>query len=226
MIELRRTERTFMVGDAPVHALRPTDLTIDDGDYLAVMGPSGSGKTTLLNILGLLDRPDKGRYRFDGDETTELNEERKALVRRDRIGFVFQAFHLIARLSAAQNVELPLMLAGIAPDERKRRVDAILHTVGLTSRAHHRPDQLSGGQRQRVAIARATVMNPALILADEPTGNLDQASGNEVIEALERLNRDGITLVMVTHDVQVAERARRRIRMVDGAVVADTREPG
>lgn len=221
MIELAGVERIFQVGDERVHALRGVDLTLADGDYAAVMGPSGSGKSTLLNILGLLDRPDAGRYRLDGVETTDLPEERRARLRRERIGFVFQAFHLIPRLSAFENVELPLVLAGVSPRERRERVARALETIGLTPRAGHRPDQLSGGQRQRVAIARATVMEPGLILADEPTGNLDRASGEDVIASLEGLNQKGLTLVVVTHDPALGERAHRRIRMDDGAVLAD-----
>ena len=219
MIVLRGIRRSFQVGDQVVHALRDVELTLTDGDYAAVMGPSGSGKSTLLNILGLLDRPDAGSYTLDGTETTTLPEERRARLRRERIGFVFQAFHLIARLTAAENVELPLMLAGQPIRERRRRVAAALETMGLTPRANHRPDQLSGGQRQRVAIARATVTHPRLILADEPTGNLDRASGEDVIAALEALNAQGLTLVVVTHDQALGARARRRIRMDDGAIV-------
>ena len=221
MIALRGIERHFKVGDTEVHALRALDLDISAGDYVAVMGPSGSGKTTLLNVLGLLDRPDAGSYRLQGRETTALDEEGRARLRRDHIGFVFQAFHLIPRLSAADNVALPLVLAGVAPAERRRRVDAILATLGLAGRAHHRPDQLSGGQRQRVAIARATITEPALILADEPTGNLDRQAGGEVMDTLEALNRQGITLVVVTHDPQLGARAGRRIQMVDGEIVRD-----
>jgi putative ABC transport system ATP-binding protein len=221
VIELAGIERTFQVGDQAVQALRAVNLRLDDGDYAAVMGPSGSGKSTLLNILGLLDRPDAGSYRLDGLETAQLPEERRARLRRERIGFVFQAFHLIPRLTALENVELPLVLAGIAPRERRARVGQALQAVGLTPRADHRPDQLSGGQRQRVAIARATVMRPGLILADEPTGNLDRASGEDVIAALERLNQRGLTLIVVTHDPVLGDRARRRIRMDDGAVLAD-----
>ena len=221
MIELAGLQRTFQVGDQPVHALRDLSLTLAAGEYVAVMGPSGSGKTTLLNILGLLDRPDAGSYRLAGVETTTLDEEARAKLRRERIGFVFQSFHLIPRLTAFENVELPLILAGLAPRERRPRVATMLEAVGLTPRAHHRPDQLSGGQRQRVAIARATVMEPSLILADEPTGNLDHASGEEVIRTLERLNDRGLTLIVVTHDPAISGRARRRIRMEDGAVVDD-----
>ena len=222
MIEIAGVSRTFQVGGQPVHALRAIDLNFADGEYAAIMGPSGSGKSTLLHILGLLDRPDSGHYRLDGLETTEIDEERRAQLRRDRIGFVFQSFHLIPRLSAAENVELPLVLAGLAPAQRRERVTRILAAVGLADRAHHRPDQLSGGQRQRVAIARATIMAPSLILADEPTGNLDRASGREVMETLEALNAHGLTLLIVTHDAELGARAQRRIRMDDGAILPET----
>lgn len=221
MIVLAGIERHFLVGDQTVAALHGIDLSLTEGEYAAVMGPSGSGKSTLLNILGLLDRPDAGTYRLGGLETTGLGEERRAALRRQRIGFIFQSFHLIPRLSAAENVELPLTLAGMAPRERKERVAEVLASMGLSARARHRPDQLSGGQRQRVAIARATVTAPDLILADEPTGNLDRASGEEVIRALEALNARGLTLILVTHDPQIGARARRRIRMDDGAIVED-----
>ena len=221
MIVLAGIQRRFLVGDQVVAALRGIDLDLAAGEYVAVMGPSGSGKSTLLNILGLLDRPDAGTYALAGIETTTLSEERRASLRRDRIGFIFQSFHLIPRLTAAENVELPLTLAGVAPRERRERVGQTLDALGLTPRAHHRPDQLSGGQRQRVAIARATIMAPSLILADEPTGNLDRASGEEVIRALEGLNARGLTLILVTHDPQLGGRARRRIRMDDGAIAED-----
>ncbi len=226
MIELQGISRTFQVGDQPVHALRAIDLTFKNGEYAAIMGPSGSGKSTLLNILGLLDRPDAGRYRLGDLETTTLAEEQRARLRRDHIGFVFQSFHLVPRLSAAENVELPLVLAGVAPKERRQRVGDILAAVGLTERAHHRPDQLSGGQRQRVAIARATIMQPGLILADEPTGNLDRTSGEEVINTLEALNEAGLTLLVVTHDPAIGDRAKRRVRMDDGDIVEDSDAAG
>jgi putative ABC transport system ATP-binding protein len=219
VIELEAIERCFHVGEADVHALRQVDLTLADGDYAAIMGPSGSGKSTLLNILGLLDRPDAGRYRLDGVETTVLGDEERARLRRERIGFVFQAFHLVPRLTAFENVELPLILSGMAPRRRRERVDAALAAMSLTPRAGHRPDQLSGGQRQRVAIARATVTEPGLILADEPTGNLDRASGDDVVGALEALNTKGLTLVVVTHDPALGKRARRGIHMDDGALL-------
>jgi putative ABC transport system ATP-binding protein len=222
MIRLVGITRTFPVGGQPVHALRDIHLTFQGGEHTAIMGPSGSGKSTLLNIMGLLDRPNAGTYQLDGVETTILGEERRALLRREQIGFVFQSFHLVPRLSASENVELPLVLAGTPPRERRERVASILQVLGLSDRAHHRPDQLSGGQRQRVAIARATVMEPRLILADEPTGNLDRASGQDVLRTLESLNARGLTLLVVTHDPQIGGRARRRIRMEDGAIVEDS----
>ncbi|MCB1789917.1 MAG: ABC transporter ATP-binding protein [Gammaproteobacteria bacterium] len=223
MIVLDAIERDFTVGDEVVHALDQVSLELAAGDYVSVMGPSGSGKSTLLNVLGLLDRPNSGSYRLEGVETTTLNEEKRAALRREHIGFVFQAFHLVPRLTAADNVALPMLLGGIAPKERERRVAEVLESLGLSDRARHRPDQLSGGQRQRVAIARAIVMRPALLLADEPTGNLDQHSGGEVIDLIEELNAGGITLVVVTHDQAIGQRATRRIRMVDGRVDSDTR---
>ena len=223
MIELDRIERDFLVGDETVHALNQVSLRLPAGDYVSVMGPSGSGKSTLLNVLGLLDRPNSGSYRLEAMETTELPEERRAALRRSHIGFVFQAFHLVPRLSAADNVGLPMLLAGIEPRRRSARVREVLDSLGLSDRRHHRPDQLSGGQRQRVAIGRAIVMQPHLLLADEPTGNLDQHAGNEVIKLLEQLNASGITLVVVTHDPEIGRRARRRVRMVDGEIESDIR---
>ena len=223
MIELTGIERDFAVGDETVHALSQVSLSLPDGDYASVMGPSGSGKSTLLNVLGLLDRPNAGSYRLDGVETTDLPEERRAALRRNHIGFVFQAFHLVPRLSAADNIGLPLVLAGVSPDARKDRVHEVLDSLDLLDRAHHRPDQLSGGQRQRVAIGRAIVMRPGVLLADEPTGNLDQHAGGEVVGLLERLNGAGITLIVVTHDPAIGRRARRRIRMVDGRIESDER---
>jgi putative ABC transport system ATP-binding protein len=221
MIELRRIERTFQVGGEPVHALRDINLCVNQGQYISIMGPSGSGKSTLLNILGLLDRPDQGSYRLESADTTTLDDDAQAAVRRHKIGFIFQFFHLVPRLTAAENIALPMVLAGVATDRRKQRVETAIQRFGLTERAGHRPDQLSGGQRQRVAIARATIMEPAIILADEPTGNLDRASGSDVIETIEALNRDGLTVVMVTHDPDMGRRAQRQIRMVDGAIISD-----
>ena len=223
MIELESIDRIFQVGDEEVHALKDVTLTFEKGEYVSIMGPSGSGKSTLLNILGLLDRPTDGIYRLDSIDTTDMSDNQQADVRRHKVGFVFQSFHLISRLTAAENVALPLTLSGMSPGERNERVREALDLVDLEDRADHRPDQLSGGQRQRVAIARATIMHPTILLADEPTGNLDQASGEIVIEVLENLNRQGIILIVVTHDPDIGERARRRIRMVDGRISEDKR---
>ncbi len=225
MIRLDRIERVFNVGGQQVHALHEVNLEVGRGDYLSIMGPSGSGKSTLLNIIGLLDRPDRGRYLFEDREVTALSDDQQAQVRRERIGFVFQFFHLVPRLTAAENIELPLVLAGMPPAERRAKVAATLKAYGLTERAHHRPEELSGGQRQRVAIGRATVIEPSLLLADEPTGNLDRASGHEVVDILEELNQHGITLIVVTHDPELGHRARRRLRMVDGVMAEDTGSP-
>lgn len=222
---MQGVHRIFQVGDQEVHALNDIELTIEPGEHLSLMGPSGSGKSTLLNLLGLLDKPSAGIYRLNGQDTTTLSDDQQAAIRSANIGFVFQFFHLVPRLTAAENVELPMMLAGIAPLERHQRVDQALAHMGLSDRAHHRPDQLSGGQRQRVAIARATIMRPAVMLADEPTGNLDSTSGGEVVEILEQLNSEGITLIVVTHDPNIGERARRQLRMVDGRIERDIR-PG
>ena len=213
------------MGDQSVVALDHIDLTLAPGDYLSVMGPSGSGKSTLLNILGLLDRPDSGSYRLAERETADMREVERAQMRSDYIGFVFQAYHLVPRLSARENIELPLMLAGMPPRERRALVDAAMERLQLADRAGHLPKQLSGGQRQRVAIARAIVRKPALLLADEPTGNLDTHSGGEVIRLLEELNEDGITLCLVTHDAALGARARRRITMVDGSIATSQEEP-
>jgi putative ABC transport system ATP-binding protein len=222
VIRLENIERIFAVGDERVHALRHVHLTVAAGEYLSIMGPSGSGKSTLLNIIGLLDRPDKGVYHLEDRDTTDLSDRQQAELRRHRIGFIFQFFHLIPRLTAAENVELPMTLAGVESGERKQRVAAALERLGLADRARHRPDQLSGGQRQRVAIARATIMQPALVLADEPTGNLDRTSGQEVISTIEALNAQGMTVIMVTHDPELGQRTRRQVRMLDGLVVEDS----
>lgn len=220
MIRLQGIQRNFQVGGETVHALRDIDISIGQGEYVAIMGPSGSGKSTLLNIIGLLDRPDRGTYHLGDVDTTDLTDTRQADLRRNRIGFVFQFFHLVPRLTAFENVELPMILAGRDAASRKKKVRTALESFGLGDRMGHRPDQLSGGQRQRVAIARATIMSPRIILADEPTGNLDQASGHEVIRILEELNREDITLVMVTHDPQLGNRAGRKITMRDGGIVS------
>ncbi len=222
MIQLAGIERIFQVGDETVHALSNVNLTVPQGEFVAIMGPSGSGKSTLLNIVGLLDRPDKGVYSLEDLNTTELTDDQQASVRCHKIGFVFQFFHLVPRLTSAENVELPMILAAVDPGERKSRVRAALSSLGLRDRAKHRPDQLSGGQRQRVAIARATIMQPDIILADEPTGNLDRTSGIEVIQILEDLNNKGMTLIMVTHDPDLGKRASRRVQLVDGKISSDT----
>jgi putative ABC transport system ATP-binding protein len=222
-IQLAGIERVFHLGDSEVHALRNLNLSISAGEYVAVMGPSGSGKSTLLNLLGLLDRPNTGLYRLEGRDVTTLSPDEQARVRSERIGFVFQSFHLVPRLTAAENIALPMVLAGLAPAQRSARVKQALQDYGLVNRADHRPDELSGGQRQRVAIARATIMQPAMILADEPTGNLDRATGEEVIRLLESLNAQGVTLIMVTHDSALGARARRQLLMEDGAVKQDNR---
>lgn len=221
MIQFRHAHRLFTVGDQVVRALDDIDLDIMAGEYVAIIGPSGSGKSTLLNAIGLLDKLTEGSYLLEGTDVTHLSDNELARTRREKIGFVFQFFHLVPRLTAAQNVELPLTLSDVEPDERRERVREVLQAYGLSDRAHHRPNQLSGGQRQRVAIARATVTRPQVILADEPTGNLDRASGRDVVGILEDLNRTGITLLVVTHDPELSARAARQIRMVDGKIVSD-----
>ncbi|MFM2057305.1 MAG: hypothetical protein RLY71_1690 [Pseudomonadota bacterium] len=222
LIELEGVERVFHLGDSEVRALHHLDLRIDAGEYVAVMGPSGSGKSTLLNILGLLDQPNAGRLKLEGRDVTTLTPDEQARVRSQRIGFVFQSFHLVPRLSAAENIALPMVLAGLAPREREQRVRQALQDYGLADRAQHKPNELSGGQRQRVAIARATIMAPPLLLADEPTGNLDRATGDEVVRLLEALNAQGMTLIVVTHDQQLGARARRRLVMEDGRLQHDS----
>lgn len=221
MIKLENIHRNFQVGDQTVHALDDINLDIQNGEYVSVMGPSGSGKSTLLNLFGLLDRPSAGKYFLNGDNVTELNENQLAKTRNQNIGFVFQTFHLIPRLTAAENIELPLVLAGIEESIRKKRVYDALESMNLLDRASHKPEQLSGGQRQRVAIARATITEPTILLADEPTGNLDQKSGLNVIETLEQLNQRGITLIVVTHDAALGARSTRSIRMLDGKIESD-----
>jgi len=221
MIELRGVTREFVVGGRPVHAVRGVDLDIAAGDHLSIMGPSGSGKSTLLHIIGCLDRPTAGSYRLDGQEVTELDDARLSRIRGRRIGFVFQAYHLVPRMTAAQNVELPMVFAGTERPERAARAARALEAVGLAERAHHRPEQLSGGERQRVAIARAIVMAPAILLADEPTGNLDSVSGAEVTRLLEAMNARGLTVLVVTHDPGIAGRAARRTHMLDGRLVEE-----
>ncbi len=219
MIRLEKISRRYQVGSETVNALKDFTLEIQSGDYLSVMGPSGSGKSTLLNQLGLLDTPNSGSYTINDLETTQLGEAERAQLRNKKIGFVFQAYHLIDRLTALENVELPLTLIGTDPTERKARAIELLERLGLGRYIHQRPQQLSGGQRQRIAIARAVITHPEILLADEPTGNLDQASGAKVVELLEQLNSDGITLVIVTHDSELGARARKQVKMVDGQLL-------
>ncbi len=223
MIKLEKLSRNFQVGDQVVHALDQIELEIHTGEYATIMGPSGSGKSTLLNVLGLLDSPTAGDYWLDDIHTASMNDDELAGVRQKKIGFVFQSFHLVPRMSAFENVELPMVLAGLRPAERRERVTSALDRVGLAERSEHRPDQLSGGERQRVAIARAIVMQPTILLADEPTGNLDSKSGNEIVDIMEELNRQGLTLILVTHDPKLGRRANRRIGMEDGRVATDER---
>ncbi len=219
IIRLDHVSRVYRVGESEVRALDDVSLTIAPGEFAAIMGPSGSGKSTMLNVLGCLDTPTSGRYVLDGEPVEHLSEDRLAEVRQRKIGFIFQAYHLVGRMTAARNVELPLIFAGVEPRERRDRVAAALDAVGLTARMTHRPDQLSGGERQRVAIARAMVMEPRILLADEPTGNLDTKSGEDIVALLERLNQAGLTLVLVTHDPRIASHARRVLRMRDGEIV-------
>ena len=221
MIELENIHRNFQVGDQTVHALDDVTLNIAAAEYVSIMGPSGSGKSTLLNLLGLLDQPSSGTYRLNGQDVTLLSDIRQAQVRNREIGFVFQMFHLVPRLTAAENVELPLLLAGLEPEQRQLRVARALDELHLTDRSHHKPEQLSGGQRQRVAIARAMVTRPRVLLADEPTGNLDHKSGQDVIHILETLNERGITLIMVTHDQEIGQRAQRQMHMMDGRITRE-----
>jgi putative ABC transport system ATP-binding protein len=221
VIELTGVSRTWDVGGRPVHALRDVTLSIAAGEYLAVMGPSGSGKSTLLSLLGGLDRPTAGSYRFEGREVAALSDDELSRLRRERIGFVFQSFHLVPRMTALENVGLPLVLGGVPPAERLARAAEALASVGLTERSSHRPDQLSGGEKQRVCLARAVVTGPGLILADEPTGNLDSRSGAEIVGLLERLHAGGRTLLVVTHDPGIGARAPRKVRLADGRVVGD-----
>lgn len=221
MIYLSSITRIFQMGDQEVRALNGINLKIASGEYVSIMGPSGSGKSTLLNIIGLLDRADIGRYELDGNDVTSLSEIEQARARREKIGFVFQSFHLVPRLTAAENIELPLMLDGVLPARRKLRVKEALLEFNLSDRAQHRPAEMSGGQQQRTAIARATILRPTIILADEPTGNIDHRNGAEVIALLEGLHHTGTTLIIVTHDQELGARANRHIAMRDGKIMSD-----
>jgi putative ABC transport system ATP-binding protein len=221
VIELDEVRKFHSTSEVSVEALRDVSFVVGEGEFVAIMGPSGSGKTTLLGILGCLDRPTTGSYRLVGQEMSKLSETRRAHVRGERIGFVFQAYNLLPRSTAFKNVELPLVYAGVRTRERRRRALEALGEVGLADRAEHLPSQLSGGEQQRVAIARALVVHPSVVLADEPTGNLDSKNAEDVLTLLERVNAQGATIVMVTHSRRVAERASRILRIEDGLMVAD-----
>jgi putative ABC transport system ATP-binding protein len=220
-MDIQQLSKTYVMGDQKVHALRGVDLQISTGEFVAIMGASGSGKSTMMNIIGCLDRPSSGRYFLQGQDVATLRDDEQAVVRNRMIGFVFQSFNLLRRTTALKNVELPLIYAGLPAGERAVRARVALEQVGLGQRLHHQPSQLSGGQQQRVAVARALVTRPSLILADEPTGNLDSQVGAEVMSLLQNLNRQGLTVVLVTHENDIAAYARRVVRMRDGMVVSD-----
>jgi len=223
MIEIENLTKTYVMGDEVIAALGGVSLSIDRGEHVAIVGPSGSGKSTLMNVLGGLDRPTGGAYRFESEPVAEFDDDELASFRNRRIGFVFQSFQLLPRLTAVQNVELPMIYGGVAPAERKARAIELLQRVGLGNRLGNRPTQMSGGQQQRVAIARSLANNPDLLLADEPTGALDTATGQEVLALFDELNSQGLTLCIVTHDLEVAARAKRRVAFRDGQIVSDER---
>ena len=223
MIEIRDLEKIYQMGEETVAALAGVSLTIDRGEHTAIIGASGSGKSTLMNIIGGLDRPTRGSYRFEGEDVGTFDDDALADFRNRRIGFVFQSFQLLPRLSALQNVELPMVYAGMAPEERRVRAASLLDRVGLGSRSGHKPTQMSGGQQQRVAIARALANSPDLLLADEPTGALDSQTGQDILALFHELNAEGLTLVLVTHDNKVADQARRRVTFQDGRIITDER---
>jgi putative ABC transport system ATP-binding protein len=223
LIDLHDLHKIYAAGGSPVHALRGVSLTIESGEFVALVGPSGSGKSTLMHLLGLLDHPTSGTYAFDGRDVSRLSRAGLSGLRNEKIGFVFQGFHLLPRQTAWENVAMPLVYAGVSPRKRRTRAIDLLGVVGLADRIHHRPNQLSGGQQQRVAIARALVNRPRLLLADEPTGNLDSATGAEILAEFRRLHRDeGQTVILVTHDPQVASAADRAVTLRDGRIVSDT----
>ncbi|MFD2171998.1 ABC transporter ATP-binding protein [Tumebacillus lipolyticus] len=224
MITLHGISKTYAQGGLEVQALHPTDLMIGKGEFVAIMGPSGSGKSTLMNILGCLDIPTTGTYELDGKQVQSLTEDELALVRNEKIGFVFQSFNLLPRQTILKNVELPMLYGGVAKAERKARATELLSKVGLGDRLDHRPNELSGGQKQRVAIARALAMNPPILLADEPTGNLDSKSSLDIMRLFEQINGEGATVILVTHEADIAEHARRILRFGDGVIRDDLRK--
>jgi putative ABC transport system ATP-binding protein len=225
VIDVRKMRRNFQMGESTVHALRDVSFRVDPGEYVAIIGPSGSGKTTLMNLIGCLDTPTAGDYFLDGEEVSLLDDDSLSHVRNEKIGFVFQTFNLLARTTALDNVSLPLAYANVSRTKRRESAKRALERVNLVERQAHKPEQLSGGQRQRVAIARALVNDPKLLLADEPTGALDQRTGSDIIGLFEQLNHEGVTIVLVTHDPGIAKRAHRQIQIVDGAILTDQASP-
>ena len=223
LIELKGTNKTYKNGDQELRVLKDIDLEVEEGEFVAIMGPSGSGKSTLMNVIGLLDRPTSGDYFLEGQEVGNLSEKKLARVRNEQIGFVFQQFFLLSKLNAFQNVELPLIYAGVHPAKRKEIAEQYLEKVELGSRMHHLPSELSGGQKQRVAIARALVNQPAIVLADEPTGALDTKTGEQIMDLLTKLNQEGKTIIMVTHEPEIAAFANRRIVIRDGVISSDSK---
>lgn len=225
MIAVQEVRKVYQMGPVSVEALRTVNFVVEQGEFVAIMGPSGSGKSTLMNIIGCLDRPTAGNYRINGTDVSDLSDNQLASLRNKEIGFVFQQFHLLPRMNILQNVELPMVYAGVNKKERHQRAKEVLEMVGLSDRAHHKPNEISGGQKQRAAIARALVNQPSIILADEPTGNLDSKTGALIMGLLIELNRMGNTVVLVTHDSEIGEYAQRIIRLRDGLIVSDTQNP-
>jgi putative ABC transport system ATP-binding protein len=224
LIEMKNITKNYEMGEATVHALRGIDLGVDGGEFLAIVGPSGSGKSTLMNMIGCLDRPSTGEYRLEGRKVDELNDDQLAAIRNKSIGFVFQTFNLLPRTNCLHNVELPLLYSSVGRRDRERKAREMLERVGLGSRVHHNPNELSGGERQRVAIARALVNDPKIVLADEPTGNLDSKTGSEIMAIFSELNGEGKTIVLVTHEKYIAEYSRRVVHLRDGRVVSEDAE--
>lgn len=225
MIDIRKLQKIYQMGDTKVYALREVTLTIQAGEYVAIMGASGSGKSTLMNMIGLLDRPSSGTYYLHEQETSKLNQRKLAALRNQEIGFVFQRFNLLARVNARRQVELPMFYAGVSSFKSKNLALAALEKVGMADRSNHKPEELSGGQQQRVAIARALVNQPRILLADEPTGALDSKTGEQVLALFDELHQQNLTVIVVTHDVEVAQRAQRLIRLSDGNIISDTGNP-